>query len=880
MDTKSKNTKKYPLIVKAVCLVLSVLCFAGTAVCGVYAVLAADFGVLTLSGRQPTSFYDTDRCKSLLFSDVIAISDMLLLPQRKQNAEALAAQKDEIVERELQQFLSRKAAIIRDEIYYVATHYDEPEDDYYYDAYMRDFSEPTAAAAEPTTAHAVEPSGEPSTAVTVTAPPEDAAAASHAVSESELSPLPTLAVDERAPYNVRYCQSLCNTVAGLDWLRYESLVREDAFDRSFVPQFGDLGTGESVTFNMEEPNVRLILENAYDNQLNRYRSEIESAESSGSLEGLSSLKYLAIAKDGTQYTNMTAAEKNGRNILSHSRCILCKDGRVTVQPENALLSSETAELVRSQFAPIEGTLYLYFDEQPVSDDRYTQAKAQFDTLFAHFSLIKLLLVTAVCVLGTLAFGIALLVLCGHKAGADGITLAFIDRLPTDVHLLLSGGCIAGIAVLSVIALYDLPYAYSSSRGPVTLWNGAALRIACACVLLTLAYLFGVEWLTSTVRIKKAGGSYFRRFVLWKLARFVFRGLRFCRRKVKAFFRFLLDKPKKLRCLPFVILAAMIVLSVPAALLAAAAEDLTPIALFVPLLTVLTLLGAVWFLRMLDRIAEAAETRTDLPENVTRRMPRALRSLAENLSVTNRELDRAVADAVRNERTKAELITNVSHDLKTPLTSVISYVDLLKKCDISDEKARGYIDVLDEKSAKLKRLVEDLIEASKVNTGNVTLQCVPLNLSELATQAVTEAAPDFEKQSLELKFTPPESAPVVFADGAKTYRILDNLLSNARKYSAPGSRVYAKVTEDDACGIFEIKNVSREPLDVDPQELMERFVRGDRSRTQDGNGLGLSIAQQLCLLQGGRLEIGIDGDLFKAAVYLPKQKPTEGSGPQA
>jgi signal transduction histidine kinase len=188
-------------------------------------------------------------------------------------------------------------------------------------------------------------------------------------------------------------------------------------------------------------------------------------------------------------------------------------------------------------------------------------------------------------------------------------------------------------------------------------------------------------------------------------------------------------------------------------------------------------------------------------------------------------------------------------------------------------------VLDEKSAKLKRLVEDLIEASKVNTGNVKLQRVPLNLSELATQAVTEAAADFEKCSLELRFTPPESAPVVFADGAKTYRILDNLLSNARKYSAPGSRVYAKVTEDETCGIFEIKNISREPLDVDPQELMERFVRGDRSRTQDGNGLGLSIAQQLCLLQGGRLEIGIDGDLFKATVCLPKQRPAEGSVPQ-
>ncbi len=875
MDTKSKNTK-YPLIVKALCLILAVLCFLGTGVCALYGVLAASF-LPRFGDVTPVSFYESDLFCDMVTNDLASISSVLYEPKRQADLDAYHAQRDELIDTQVQRYLAEKAAIIRAEIYFVATHYDEIEEgDYYYNAYIRDFSmtttttEPSTAA--PTVPHA-EAAEDASTTEPTTVPPEPTTAAY----ETDLSALPKMKVDERAPYNVRYCQSLCNTVTGLDWLKYASLVRDSAFsEREFRPSFGDLGHYNTYAYTYSEPQIRSELGQEYDEIL-RDSEGNDTQYSRRRLDALYNLKYLAIAEDGTVSTNMEQAVRNGKAILSHSRYILCKGGNVTVQMQDAVHAAAIETVVREQIEPTGGTLYVFFEEPFVQGDRYAAAKELFDALFLDHSPKAVLAVGILCTIGAVFFFVALLCTCGHKSGVEGITLAFIDRVPTDVHLLLSGALIAVSAVLAVVCVYEIPeYVWSSGFDN---WQSKLLRVAAAAVLLVLAYLFALEWLTSTVRIKKAGESYFRRFVLWKLVRFAFRGIRFCLRKIKAFVRFLLDKPTKLRRLPFVVLALMIVLSLPAALLAAASDDLTPIALFIPILTVLLLLGAVWFLRMLDRIAEAAETRTDLPQDVTRRMPRALRTLAENLSVTNRELDKAVADAVRNERTKAELITNVSHDLKTPLTSVITYVDLLKKCDVTDEKALEYLDVLDEKSAKLKRLVEDLIEASKVNTGNVKLQRVPLNLSELATQAVTEAAADFEKCSLELRFTPPESAPVVFADGAKTYRILDNLLSNARKYSAPGSRVYAKVTEDETCGIFEIKNISREPLDVDPQELMERFVRGDRSRTQDGNGLGLSIAQQLCLLQGGRLEIGIDGDLFKATVCLPKQRPAEGSVPQ-
>ena len=250
---------------------------------------------------------------------------------------------------------------------------------------------------------------------------------------------------------------------------------------------------------------------------------------------------------------------------------------------------------------------------------------------------------------------------------------------------------------------------------------------------------------------------------------------------------------------------------------------------------------------------------------------SLKTLAEGMRYTNAELQTAINKAVKDERLRTELITNVSHDLKTPLTSIIVYVDLLSKCDIDDEKAQEYIAVLDEKGKKLKKLIDDLIEASKVTSGNVTITPTNINLSELCLQATVEAQTDFEKAGLDLVVKSGERQTIVYADGTKTNRIIENLLSNARKYSAKASRVYVSVYEEDGQGIFEIKNISAQPLDITPEELTERFVRGDKSRNKEGNGLGLSIAKELCSLQHGELELQIDGDLFKARVKLPKPK---------
>lgn len=253
---------------------------------------------------------------------------------------------------------------------------------------------------------------------------------------------------------------------------------------------------------------------------------------------------------------------------------------------------------------------------------------------------------------------------------------------------------------------------------------------------------------------------------------------------------------------------------------------------------------------------------------TEKMPRMLCKFGEDVVGMQDGMRTAVDEAIKGEHMKTELITNVSHDLKTPLTAIVNYVDLLKKCDISDATAQEYIGVLEEKSERLKHLIEDLVEASKATTGNLKLNFIKVNLYELAMQAVGENEDALEAAGLDVRLNTPEQEPILYADSQKTWRIIDNLISNVKKYAMPGTRVYVDVGEENGFGVFLIKNISRDPLDVPVEQLTQRFVRGDASRSTEGSGLGLSIAQSLCELQKGTLAVSMDGDLFKVTVHLP------------
>ncbi len=251
------------------------------------------------------------------------------------------------------------------------------------------------------------------------------------------------------------------------------------------------------------------------------------------------------------------------------------------------------------------------------------------------------------------------------------------------------------------------------------------------------------------------------------------------------------------------------------------------------------------------------------------LPSTLRESAEKVMSLRDGLKTAVEEAVRQEQTKTELITNVSHDLKTPLTSIINYVELLKKCDITDDNAKEYLAVLGEKSDRLKKLIEDLVEASKASTGNIKVDFVQVSLNEMVSQLLGEHTDGLDRRKLNVIAEIPEESVTVKADGKLLYRVMENLIVNVEKYSLFGTRVYVTVENEGAYGTVTFKNISEQPLNITADQLKERFVRGDESRSTEGNGLGLSIAQSLCEVQGGELEISISGDLFTASVKLGK-----------
>ena len=494
-------------------------------------------------------------------------------------------------------------------------------------------------------------------------------------------------------------------------------------------------------------------------------------------------------------------------------------------------------------------------------------------------------------LGFAAFAVISVRLAGNKSNGT-VAAAAVDKLPLDISFILMAAFVAFLAALvlqfieresSAIFGYGAgPFYYISLDFYESQWYRNILFAIGAA-----AYLSILGFSVSLARNAKTGVNILKHTLFYKILMLIGRFFRWILKgfkKIKNFFATLGFFPKQLEKLAVWAVALfslfnILGMSFLALFFASFGSDFTAymcgFVYFVLAIAVdaVCVYKAFQFMRALDRMIDCS-AKNEPVDIDTAKLPRCLKTLADSLDEKNAALQEAVIKAVKDERTKTELITNVSHDLKTPLTSVINYIDLLKKCEIRDETAVKYMGVIDEKANRLKRLIEDLIEASKVSTGNVVLHKTKINLNELATQAIVEYADDFEKNGLDLIFDETAQKHIVFADGTKIFRVFENLLSNAKKYSAPGSRVYARLYSDQENGYFEIKNISKDPLNISAEELMERFVRGDKSRSEEGNGLGLSIAKELCSLNGGGLTISIDGDLFKATVRLPKNGAEE------
>ena len=283
----------------------------------------------------------------------------------------------------------------------------------------------------------------------------------------------------------------------------------------------------------------------------------------------------------------------------------------------------------------------------------------------------------------------------------------------------------------------------------------------------------------------------------------------------------------------------------------------------------------WCFHKLKIAGEALRDGLDGYRVDTSHMVGALREHGEDLNRIGEGVNKAVEERLKSERLRTELITNVSHDIKTPLTSIINYVDLLKRLKITEEPAKSYIAVLDSKSQRLKQLTDDLVEASKISSGNIVLNLEPLNLTELLNQAVGEFSDRLEEKKLQIIFDGSDAAGMIYADSRRMWRIIENLFQNICKYALEGTRVYLEMKVEGGRVTASLKNISDRPMNLKGEELSERFIRGDASRTTEGSGLGLYIAKNLTQAQHGEFQIQLDGDLFKIILDFPEyERPSQ------
>ena len=628
---------------------------------------------------------------------------------------------------------------------------------------------------------------------------------------------------------------------------------------------------DGITLKNYKSKLYKDIEKSYDNYVKTQVSQYKTVEYWGIKDGI---EYIIIKNNKVAYKTSDLSVKE---IMAKHDSFKIENGEIFSEeiPEKTLKS--IMQSYRANFKAKNYSLYAYINtaknEPNVSN--YFEAMRQFNDYAGKVNdnLVKLAIIDVILLAASLVIAFYYFKIVGKKDDDSPAKLIFIDYIPLLLQLGIVGGSGFGLVML-MIAVNETIY-------------DTSILVAIFAGICFVCWVLLFELCCSVARYSKSGKKFYKHLLLYWLGFALFHIFKFIIKLIVKFFKAWHKFNKKLfgtfklyAYKPKTFVRNIILLSL--AFFAGNIGLMIIIVLFfasdIPVFGFIFIVGDVVantfalravckYFKALDEIIYASSQHIDVPMAIDT-LPQSLKILADSMKYTNAELQNAITKAVKDERLRAELITNVSHDLKTPLTSIITYVDLLKNCDIADPKAQEYIHVLDDKGAKLKRLIDDLIEASKVTSGNISVNLAPMNLSELCLQSTVDVQQDFDKNNLNLVVKQGEKPVTVTADGAKTFRVIENLLSNARKYSARGSRVYVSVYEQGGKGIFEIKNISAQPLDITPAELTERFVRGDKSRTAEGNGLGLSIAKELCKVQNGELELSIDGDLFKAKVELP------------
>ena len=570
----------------------------------------------------------------------------------------------------------------------------------------------------------------------------------------------------------------------------------------------------------EETNLRYIVR---DDSMNLWESNTELPES----ELMKLEKYVSYESDSHRiHTNFEKAEPSASSL-------------------EYLSSSLVGTQKGASFLVALDTTY------PVRDD-YSLQSAD----FASCRPILILSLFAIIggFLGVVPSFIYLLASVGHQEDYDGIWLDKFDQWPTEPAVALIIGGMLVIVWFGGILARVLAYNFFTSR---MIYDIMSIISAAVSLIIGLIGFF------SMVKRLKAG-------ILWKNSL-----LRKLSMKIGSWIGAMVQSwPVSLKTAGFIVLYWMF--TIPLCMFIAISRLWGSHPLYFTAILVFAggQLGTAGFVlwsevkrqKILEGVQKIAEGNLDyvIDENG---MTGSNKKLVECINNIGAGLQDAVDTAVKSERMKADLITNVSHDIKTPLTSIINYVDLMKRENITNERLKRYLEVLDQKSQRLKNLTEDLVEASRASSGNLTLHLERLNFVELVKQACGEFEEKFAERKLTEVTSFPEYPLPVIVDGRRTWRIIENLFQNTKKYAMPGTRVYVSVEEADGYACFTMKNISETELNISAEELTERFIRGDSSRTTEGSGLGLSIAKSLTRLQNGIFEIYLNGDLFQVSVQF-------------
>ena len=492
----------------------------------------------------------------------------------------------------------------------------------------------------------------------------------------------------------------------------------------------------------------------------------------------------------------------------------------------------------------DGAIYTSFDETVTSNttnmDNISFHKEVFH--YAHKRYEHSYINLTIAVIGILVTSVYLIISTGYKKDEEGIYLDWFDRLPLEVMGIIAL-IVLGIETLLVAGAIQMIQMDTSLGIILTALSGYVLGIT------------GIYCLGSGIKRIKAK-QLFKNTIIARIFRWIRRKYLSAKKSIQ--------EGTKMSTRLALYMAAFIIISI------------ILIGLSVTIIAIPVLIAFwIWsyfkilnkineFNRIKDAIKHIYEGNTDIHLN-EQELTGVLKELAIYVNDIAGGFSNAIQESLKSERLKTELITNVSHDIKTPLTSIINYVDLLKKENIENETIKEYLDVLDNKSQRLKKLIEDLVEASKASSGNIKLEKEKINIKELMNQISGEFEDKFKEKELEIIASIPEEDIYTMADSKYMYRIIENLYSNISKYALERSRVYVDVIKKSGKILITIKNISKEQLNISTDELMQRFVRGDSSRNTEGSGLGLSIARSLTELQHGKFNIILDGDLFKVVL---------------